>query len=159
MYAQRVKFASMGKEKPKPDKPLAYQLYIGSDLKRYQIAQQAHCTEKTLRNWINDGNWEEIRNSQAITKPELIQTCYRQLAAVQKEVNDNHNGVPTKALSDAQSSIRKMIETLSDQPVHRYIEVLNDFTVWLSKSYPDKLKEQAVILNEYTQHIAQKIKQ
>lgn len=144
--------------KAKPDKSLAYQLYIGSDLARYKIAEQAGCTEKTLRGWIEKGNWDEIRQSQRITKEELLQTSYRQLAAVQKEVDENHNGVPTKTLADAMSSIRKNIEALSDQPVHKYIEVLNDFTLWLSRNHPAKLKDQSVLLGEYTQFIAKRIK-
>lgn len=137
-------------------KQRAYQLFVASTLNRKEIATQIGITEKTLRGWIEAGDWETIRNSRLITQPELRKNAYAQLAALQKEIAEKHNNVPPKAVSDALSSVLRQIELLSDQPLFRYIEVLDDFTNWMSTHNPQQLKLMAVHLHEYTQSIAKR---
>lgn len=152
MCAFVVKFVIMAKNDEK--KQIAYQLFVSTTFTRKQIAEHVRVTEMTLRGWITKGDWETIKNSRVITKPELLKAAYAQLDALQKDIAEKHNNVPPKAVSDALSSVIKQIDLLSDQPVYQYIEVLEDFTSWMSKNHPAELKAIAPILNEYTQHIA-----
>ena len=119
-------------------KRLAYTLYVKSAGKplRKDIAKQVGTTEKTLRNWIDEGGWENQKEALQITRPQLLQEAYAQLKAINQCIEKEHGNIPNKELSDAKAVIRKEIETFSTQPVHRYIEVFEDFIEWLSLNDP-----------------------
>jgi transposase len=122
-------------------KVLAQGFYTRSMMTRKEIAAQVQVTEKTLRAWITDGDWDKLRDSMQITKPQLLNEAYQQLAAINKRIQDDHGGVPTKELSDAKGVIRKEIEQFENQPIHLYVEVFEDVIGWLSRNEPDKLSD------------------
>ncbi len=122
-------------------KELARGLFLKSSLNRKQIADQVRVTEKTLRNWIEKEDWETLKDSMMITRPQLLQDAMAQLKAINKKIREELNNVPTKELSDAKGVIRKEIEIFSNQPLHRYIEVFEEYIDWLAKNDPDKLSE------------------
>lgn len=117
-------------------KELARSLYTKSQLNRKQIAVQVGTTEKTLRKWIDEENWDAIKDSLQITRPQLLQESYQQLAAINKKIKEELGGVPNKELSDAKGVIRKEIEAFSVQPLYKYIEVFEEFIDFLSKNEP-----------------------
>ncbi|HRO75783.1 MAG TPA: phage terminase small subunit-related protein [Crocinitomicaceae bacterium] len=119
-------------------KQLAFALYAKSSVKytRKDIAKQVGTTEKTLRGWIENGEWDLQRDALQITRPQLLQEAYAQLKAINQQIAENHRNIPTKELSDAKAIIRKEIEAFSTQPIHRYIEVFEEFIEWLAKNEP-----------------------
>lgn len=130
-------------------KDLARSLYIKSDMTRKEIAQRVSTTEKTLRKWIDDDGWDKMKDSLQITRPQLLQDAYAQLNAINRHIEEKLQGIPTKDLSDAKGVIRKEIETFSEQPIHKYIEVFEDFIGYLSKTTPSKVAEFAVLSQEF----------
>ena len=122
-------------------KQLAYNLFIKSALNRKEIARQVGITEVTLRRWIEDNEWQKLKDAQEITRPKLLQEAYNQLAAVNKVINEQMNGVPNKEMSDVKSSIRKEIEIFSLRPIHKYVEVFEEYIAFLSKHYPNQINE------------------
>lgn len=122
-------------------KVLAQGLFTRSNMTRKEIAAQVSVTEKTLRSWIVDGEWEKLRDSMMITKPQLLNESYQQLAAINKKILEEHGGVPTKELSDAKGVIRREIEQFENQPIHLYVEVFEDVIQWMSRNEPDALQE------------------
>lgn len=130
-------------------KDLARSLYIKSDMTRKEIAQQVGTTEKTLRKWIDDDGWDKMKDSLQITRPQLLQDAYAQLNAINRYIEEKLQGIPTKDLSDAKGVIRKEIETFSEQPIHKYIEVFEDFIGYLSKTTPSKVAEFAALSQEF----------
>ncbi len=135
-------------------KRLAKSLYIKSGQNKKQIATQVSVTEKTLRNWAEIGDWEELKNASTITRSELLKASYRQLKAINEKIEDDHNGIPTKELSDAKGVIRKEIEALSEMPLHQYISVATEFTEHLSKNNPRALIGTVELLNDFIELIA-----
>ncbi len=137
-------------------KNFAQGLFVKSDLNRKEIATQVGVTEKTLRKWIDDGGWQELKDVQSITRSQLLIDAYKQLAAINKKINDEHEGVPTKELSDAKGVIRKEIETLSDNPLYLYVEVFENFTDWMARNHPKHLKDLARLSYDFVQEVAKK---
>lgn len=136
-------------------KELAKNLYIKSGFNRKEIASQVGTTEKTLRNWIEEGEWDKMKDSLLITRPQLLQDAYAQLNAINRKIESELGGIPTKDLSDAKGAIRREIELFSDQPIHKYIEVFEEFFGFLSKNDPKKIVEFADLSQAF---IAQIIK-
>ncbi|MCX8482126.1 MAG: hypothetical protein ORN50_00995 [Crocinitomicaceae bacterium] len=128
---------------------LARNLYVKSDFTRKQIAAQVVVTEKTLRKWIDEGEWDKMKDSLQITRPRLLQDAYSQLAKINTYINEKLDGIPNKELSDAKAVIRKEIETFSDQPIHKYIEVFEEFISYLAKTQPASVQEFAKLSQEF----------
>jgi hypothetical protein len=122
-------------------KDLARNLYVKSDFNRKEIAAQVGTTEKTLRKWIEESDWDKMKDSIQITRPKLLQDAYNQLNAINRKIETELFGIPTKELSDAKGTIRREIEVFSDQPIHKYIEVFEEFIGYLSKTTPAKVVE------------------
>jgi hypothetical protein len=135
---------------------LARSLFVKSSLTRKQIAIQVVCTEKTLRSWIIKFEWEKERETQTITRVSLLKDAYAQLGAINKDIFENHNGVPNKALSDAKATIRKEIEFLSSNPLHIYIEVFTEFTDWVATEHGSEMLEMLGLTDEFINHLATK---
>lgn len=138
-------------------KALAESLFIKSSLNRKEIALQIGITEKTLRSWIDNGNWETIKDSQTITRSKLLMNAYQQLNAIDKEIHENFGGIPNKMLSDAQGVLVKKIESLSRQPIHKYVEVFEDFLSFLSQNHPENIQTFMDLSRKYLDSVAKNI--
>lgn len=117
-------------------KERARAFFVKSSLNRKEIAEAVGVTEKTLRSWIDAENWQEEKDSQTITRSQLLQESYAQLKALNDEIRDKHSGVPTKNLADAKAMVRKEIDSLSRQPIYRYVEIFEEFLIFVSKNNP-----------------------
>ncbi len=130
-------------------KEIARGLFIKSLFNRKEIAKHVDVTEKTLRGWIEDGEWETMKDAMQITRPRLLQDAYAQLNAINRRIENDLNNIPTKELSDAKGVIRKEIETFSFQPIHKYIEVFEEFLEYVSKNQPDKIYDFAMLSQSF----------
>jgi len=137
-------------------KELARNLYVKSDFNRKEIAAQVGTTEKTLRRWIEEGEWDKTKDALQITRPKLLQDAYAQLNAINRHVEENLGGIPTKDLSDAKAILRKEIEVFDFQPIHKYIEVFEDFIQYLSKNEPAKVSEFATLSQRFINQLNRK---
>ncbi|MCT4559814.1 MAG: hypothetical protein N4A41_00400 [Crocinitomicaceae bacterium] len=137
-------------------KQFAKTLYLAGQLNRKQIAQQVKIAEKTLRNWIEEGQWEENKAIMGVTRQQLLQDAYSQLKAINEIIRTEHNGIPTKDLSDAKAVIRKEIEAFSNNPLHVYIEVFEEFLQWASKVYPKDIKRINVLQMEFLEETSKR---
>jgi len=137
-------------------KRLAYALYVKTSDKmlRKDMAKKVNVSEKTLRKWIDENGWDEQRDALQITRPQLLQEAYAQLKAINQVIASEHNNVPTKELSDAKAIIRKEIEAFSQQPIHRYIEVFEDFIPYLQKNEPKLLHDFARLSQDFISEIS-----
>lgn len=140
----------------KQKKIIARSLFIKSDLLKKDLALRVGVSEKTLRKWIEEGDWENIKESETISRANLLQDAYRQLKAINSKIKEEFNGIPNKELSDAKGVIRKEIEALSDTPIHQYIEMSMEFTRWIQNNEPKKLLEVTNMLDGFINEIASK---
>ena len=139
-------------------KQLAQALYIAGNNHQKDIAKQVGITPKTLRNWIDKHNWEDLKTAKSITRKELLTAALNQLKALNKEIEENHNGIPNKQLSDAKGVIIKEINALSDQPLYKYVESFEDYLVWLNENQPAEVKLTAERTMQFIQELNQKSK-
>ena len=130
-YTQLYPQMSTNKDK----KTLAQELFINGAHTRKSISEMVNVTEKTLRKWIEEGDWEKMKNLQGVTRSQLVQDSYAQLKAINEKIA-SIGGVPTKELYDAKSIIGKEIERLSDHSIAVYIECFSEFTQWLLRNHP-----------------------
>lgn len=128
---------------------------MAGDRTRGSIAKEAGCTEKTLRSWIKAGDWEAQREAQSITRKELLQDSYKQLKAINDKIVKDHDGVPTKSLSDSKAVIMKEIDSLANRPLYVVLDVMGDFTAWLTKEHPERVVDITHLTNEYVELQAQ----
>lgn len=148
-----MKFELMGNAEKRS---LATNLFLKSSMNRKEIATQVGITEKTLRKWIDEDGLEDIKESQMILRPQLLNDAYAQLAAINKKIKEEYGNVPDKQLADAKGVLRKEIEALSHQPIHKYVEVFEELTEWMAKNAPKYLKEVALITQEFLSEIAKR---
>ena len=137
-------------------KALAESLYINTSLSRKEIAKQCKCSETSLRAWIKDGGWEDIKESRTITKSHLLQESFQQLKAINDKIRTEMKGVPNKELSDAKAVIRKEIEALSDQPLYRYVEIMEEFQGFITKNNPTDLHTVTKLSMAFIEAVASK---
>lgn len=137
-------------------KEVARGLFVKSTFNRKEIALHVGVTEKTLRNWIDEGNWEEMKDSLQITRPQLLKDAYAQLNAINRKIETEMGNIPTKDLSDAKAVIRKEIEAFSTQPIHKYIEVFEESIDFLSKHDPSKIADFAEWSQEFINQLSKK---
>ena len=133
----------MGKYDEK--RSIAQPLYTKGKLSRKEICQIVGVTEKTLRNWIEKYNWDDLKEAYSVTRQQLLADAYSQLKTVNQAVEEK-GGIPDKQLADAKSILRKEIELLSDSPIHVYIEVFNEVTEWLMLQHPARAAEISQLL-------------
>ncbi len=133
----------------KEKKLTAKSLYLKSDMSRKDIAKIAGITEKTLRKWINDENWDQLKAIESITRKQLLQDAYRQLKRINEYIDKELDGIPNKEMSDAKAVIRKEIESLSESPLHIYIEVSEELIYWLQSKHPGEVKKITGLLSEF----------
>lgn len=119
----------------KDKKILAKELFISGAHTRKSISELVGVTEKTLRNWIEAGDWENLKSLHGVTRSQLLQDSYAQLKAVNEKIA-SIGGVPTKELYDAKSIIGKEIERLTEHSLAVYIECFSEFTSWLLRNHP-----------------------
>jgi DNA-binding transcriptional MerR regulator len=136
-------------------KELARGLYINSSLNQTEIATQVGTTPKTLRTWINEGGWSEIKQSKTLTRPHLLQQAYLRLQENNKALEILKPGemASYKTLMDAKAIIGKEIERLSDSPLHQYIEVCEDLMGWVAAHLPDQLQSVTAMLREFIEDV------
>ncbi|TXI14629.1 MAG: hypothetical protein E6Q66_05885 [Pedobacter sp.] len=119
----------------KDKKILAQELFISGAHTRKSISEMVGVTEKTLRKWIEEGDWEKMKDLKSVTRSQLLRDSYAQLKAVNKKIA-SLGGVPTKELYDAKSIIGKEIERLGEHAIAVYIECFSEFTGWLLRNHP-----------------------
>lgn len=133
---------------------LAKSFYLYAHFSQKKIAEMCGVQEKTLKAWIDKYRWGEEKEKNSITRQSLLKETYSQLTAINKEIKENYNGIPTKTLSDAKGVLIKEIEALDRQPLHKIIEVLQDVLVWCGKHHHEQVQELAELLNEFIESIA-----
>ncbi len=135
---------------------IAKGMFIQGSYTQKYIASMVGCAQNTLTSWIEKGSWKDEKEAKSITRPELLKTSYLQLAAINKQIEEEHNGIPTKDLSYAKSMIRQEIQALSDVPLHQYIEVFNEYTQFINDAHPGSIQEHTELMSEFIEELVVK---
>lgn len=101
-------------------------LYVNEKITSKEVAERVGVTEKTIRNWRKQGNWDKLRKSLLNTRESQLVHFYNQLEAVNLDIEQrpkilDKNGKPiqrppkkiptnseTDILSKTTSNIKKL---------------------------------------------------
>lgn len=73
-------------------KYIAKILYTREQLEGKVVAGRVGVSEKTISNWVNDGNWKQLRNRLLISKEQTLNLMYEQLENLNKLIQASDNG-------------------------------------------------------------------
>lgn len=123
----------MGKKKD-DEKQKAYDLFCNTQLTQKEIASVVHVTPQQLGKWVKDGNWDMYRTAQQTSTEGIIHGYFLQLAEINKDVKENHKGIPSTSHSDTISKITDAIQKLRKKyNLSAYHSVLREYLEWVMK--------------------------
>lgn len=130
-------------------KKLAYSYYINEGLNVKSTALKVDVSEKTLRKWINDENWDKLRIAKNSGPDKLLNSYYDLLQKlVEKRLEAEQTNQVDKSTIDEISKINKAIETLKqkDKPTLRmHIFCVEDFFNQLLKQFDYSINKEELI--------------
>lgn len=130
----------MGKTKDE-EKEKAFDLFCNTALAQKEIAKVVGVSPQQLGKWVANGSWDLYRSAQQTSLPAIIQGYYLQIAAINKEVKEKHNGVPTAEHTDSICKITNSIEKLNKKHnLSTYQRILKEFLEWQMKANADHAK-------------------
>ena len=138
----------------------AADLYINMpNLTNIQIGAIVGVTPKQIGKWATEDGWDLQRTAQMVTVDKIIAGYYLQLAAIQKQINDEQKGLPTPAQSDQQHKLADAIDKLKKkQNLSTYHQVLTEFLSDLTKSDNEAAKLFAPLMLEFMKQKAKTVK-
>lgn len=141
-------------------KEKARALYLNSSFNHKEIASQVGVTEKTLRKWRDDEEWETLKELKTITRSNLLQDAYGQLKTINSQIEElDKSDIKTlKMLFDAKAVLGKEIDRLSESPLHVYIGVSDEFINWVGSNYPKELKNITSLTYEFIEDVNKRSK-
>lgn len=79
--------ARLTKERTRELQELALTFYLSdTTITQKEVAQKTGVGEKTISKWIQDGKWDERRQSMLVTKKTQLQNLYEQLEAITNNI-------------------------------------------------------------------------
>lgn len=136
----------MGRDKD-AKKEQAQELYVFTDMAQNEIAEQLGITTKTISVWKREGKWEEIKAARTVTKNQIIQNTYLQIASIYKKAKEEDRNV-TVAETDQLIKLGKLIEAIDKKlSLSVIIQVFKELTGFIMNIDVDFAKE----LNKYQQ--------
>ncbi|MBQ9231570.1 MAG: DUF1804 family protein [Prevotella sp.] len=133
-------------------KDWARTLYLRENLTQQEIADRVGVSRKTVNRWVGDGKWEEHKAGLTITREQQIANLYRQVAAINRTIEEKPEGEryasPSEAdiLSKLSSAIKKMEV---EAGIAEIISVLMGFIDFIRPMDLDKAKEITRLADNY----------
>lgn len=128
----------------KQKKEWAKTLYLKENLTQVEISEKVGVSKVTVNKWVNKENWEQYRVGITLTREEQLKNLYRQIAEINKAINNRPEGerfADTKEadiIGKLSAAIKKM-ET--DIGIADIIDVGHRFIEWIRRADLDKAKE------------------
>lgn len=129
---------------------LAQYLFVNDNLSQKEIALKVGASENTVSKWVKDGKWDMLRSSMTITRQEQLSRLYDQIAALNKNIVDNQDGIPSSKDADILSKLSIAIRKLENEAsIADIIEVSRRVMDWLRPVNPQKAIEVGHVFNEF----------
>ena len=117
-----------------------------SSMNQKEIAEKVGVSPKTMSNWWNKFNWEQLRTSFFITKGQELQRIYVQISTLNNEIADRDKAYATSKEADVLSKLASTARSLETEiNLADTIDVFLKFTDWLRDTDFAKAKE----INDY----------
>lgn len=161
----------------KKERGLAKRLFIDKLMSQKEIAETVNVTEKTISNWVNDGNWRQLRdaklnNSKSRTEnikkviEELTNMTLQTLKKIKiAEAEGNQDELlelkkETTRISQEVAMYQKALERLEKEfkiSLSTYLEVMEDIFEALMKWDKKVYLKTVDFQREHLQEIAEKL--
>lgn len=119
------------------EKLMAKELYINTDKTQLEIAETCKVTDKTIRKWIKEGDWQAVREAKKVSNQQIIKNLYSQILKL--SLNDELSASNAKEIA----MLAGAIEKISNKPqIHHFTEAFIQFNSFLiSKGALDLAKQ------------------
>ena len=104
-------------------------LYLKDNLTQQEIADRVGVSRVSVSHWVRDGKWEEQKAGITLTREEQIRSLYRQVAAINKAIEERPEGerFATSAEADIIGKLSKSIKQMETEVISvmtRFIDFL-----------------------------------
>ncbi len=128
----------------------AYDLYVNTELTQKDICKIVSVSPTQMSKWATTGNWEMYKKASKVTTQQLILDHYSQIAAINKEIKDKQNGMPTPAQTDMMTKLSGHIERLQKKfNLSVYHSVLRECLEWIAGRKADDAKYFGPLMLEF----------
>jgi predicted transcriptional regulator len=93
-------------------KELARILFTREKLEQKVIAERIGVSEKSVSNWVNDGNWRKERQRLLISKQDQLNSFYSQLEKLNEQIENESKGIPDSKQADIQIKLTNSIRNM-----------------------------------------------
>jgi predicted transcriptional regulator len=133
-------------------KELAKTLFFSDkNITRKEIAARVGATEKTVGNWVRDGEWEVLRTSLLTSKKDQISRLYNILRGVTDAIEEME-GIGNTKLADMMIKYTAAIRNLeTDTSTAEIVEVCRMALAFTQRNYPEHLKNITDVLDALVQ--------
>lgn len=129
---------------------LARFFYCNANLTQKEIATKVGVSEQSITRWIKEENWDKLKASITITKQEQISRVYQQIAAINKKITEEQQGIPTGADADVLAKLAAVVERLEKETsIADVVSVSIKFLEWLRQSDSEKAKELSSLFDAF----------
>jgi predicted DNA-binding protein YlxM (UPF0122 family) len=125
-------------------KDWAKTLYLRENLTQQEIADRVGVSRVSVSNWIRTGKWEEQRTALTLTREEQVRALYRQVAAINKAIEERPEGerFATSGEADIIGKLSKSIKQMETEVgIADVVSVLTKFIEWLRPVDLEKAKD------------------
>ncbi|MBQ9570406.1 MAG: DDE transposase family protein [Prevotella sp.] len=125
-------------------KDWAKTLYLRESLTQQEIADRVGVSRVSVSNWIRTGKWEEQRTALTLTREEQVRSLYRQVAAINRSIEDRPEGerFATTTEADIIGKLSKSIKQMETEVgIADVVSVLTRFIEFLRPVDIEKAKD------------------
>jgi len=125
-------------------KDWAKTLYLRESLTQQEIADRVGVSRVSVSNWIRTGKWEEQRTALTLTREEQVRSLYRQVAAINKAIEERPEGERFANTTEADiiGKLSKSIKQMETEVgIADVISVLTKFIEFLRPVDLEKAKD------------------
>lgn len=146
------------------EKKLAYTYYVDECLTAKEIALKLGVSEKTVGNWVEKGNWREIRLSKQTTPATLV-SKYTELLNIlldkRLEAERGEGNASVRPIIDEMSKVSAMIDRIQTEnkaTLRIHIHCLEKFMAALHTTNPKLYMQLIDFQKEYLTLLAEELK-
>ena len=141
------------------EKKQAYTLFVHGDLTLKEISEIIHTSRATLSRCNIEENWEAQKASFKVTRENLIQQYYLMLSAINKDIKEKSNGIPSSGDADKIYKIQSTIAALDkNYDLASYNTVLQEMVTFINDTNPENAKVLGAYMLDFIKEKAKKLK-